>query len=145
MAKKGHEKTVALLLEEDVDVNAQAGSHHTPLLAASIKGHEEIVQLLLHEPSLNLTVRSEGLTTFQYALETGHAKIARLLLDKDVIRGRQALLDAGLRRSASGPRFAGTVQPLLEKIAETFKGEPGQSLKTGRCQERSQEVNADTP
>lgn len=127
-AEKGHEKIVALLLEEDVDVNAQGGSHHTPLLAASIKGHEETVQLLLHESSLDLTIQSQGLTALKYALAIGHAKIARLLLDKDIIRGRQALLNAALRRSASGSRFAGTVQPLLEKIAETFKGEPGQSL-----------------
>ena len=126
-SEKGHEEIVALLLEENANVNAQGGSYHTPLLAASIKGHEVTVKLLLHEPDLDLKALNQGRIALKYAIEGGHAKIAQLLLERGVIRGRQALLNVALR-SASGNRFAGTVQPLLEKIAETSQEEQGRNL-----------------
>ena len=126
-SEKGHENIVTLLLDRNANINAQGGSYRTPLLAASIKGHEATVQLLLDEPNINIKVQNQGRTALKSALEIGHAKIARMLLELGVISDRQALLNAALTY-ASGNRFAGTVQPLLEKIDEIDQGELGQTL-----------------
>jgi len=129
-SKKGHEKIVALLLNENADVNAEGGSGgscNTPLLAASMRGFEGTVQLLLQEPSIDLKAQNQGLIALRHALEVGHVKIAELLLEKGVISGPQARLNAALT-FASGKRFAGTVQPLLGKIAEVCQGELRQTL-----------------
>jgi len=71
-----------LLLESEVDVDAQGGEYGNALQAASAIGHEEIVKLLL-DKGADVNAKGGKYGNALFAASTrGHEKAVKLLLDK---------------------------------------------------------------
>lgn len=71
-----------IVLEADVDVNAQGGDYGSALQAASARGHEKIVLLLL-DKGAEINAQGGGYgSALQAASARGHKKILELLISK---------------------------------------------------------------
>jgi ankyrin repeat protein len=80
-AMKWHEATLRLLVEKDVDVNAEDDDGLAALSAAAMGGHEIIMRLLLENGA---DVEAKGRRGLLAAAIGGHEKVIRLRLDKGV-------------------------------------------------------------
>ncbi|KAJ6126458.1 hypothetical protein N7523_002070 [Penicillium sp. IBT 18751x] len=80
--RKGHEKAVALLLDQvGLEVNATSRDGETALHIAAYYGYESIFRLLLAAPGQNYDVRNNlQCTALHIAAERGHKSIVRQLL-----------------------------------------------------------------
>jgi len=111
----GHEKIVQILLNEKIDVNAQAGIYGTALAAASREGHEKIVQILLNKKAdVNAQGGAYG-TALTAASRGGHEKIVQILLDKKADVNAQGGLYGTALTAASRRGHEKIVQILLNK------------------------------
>ncbi|RMZ48479.1 ankyrin repeat-containing protein [Aspergillus flavus] len=81
-AKKGHEATVTLLLENNADIESRDEEYgQTPLSWAAENGHEVVVRLLL-ENKADIESRDKyGRTPIFWAARRGHEAVVRLLLE----------------------------------------------------------------
>lgn len=71
--------TVAYLLGQGADANAQGGYYGTALQAASSTGHEKVVELLLRNGA-NVNARGKYDTALHAASTKGNDKVVELLL-----------------------------------------------------------------
>jgi len=111
----GHEKIVQILLNEKIDVNAQAGIYGTALAAASREGHEKIVQILLNKKAdVNAQGGAYG-PALTAASRGGHEKIVQILLDKKADVNAQGGLYGTALTAASRRGHEKIVQILLNK------------------------------
>ncbi len=112
----GHEKIVQILLNEKIDVNAQAGIYGTALAAASREGHEKIVQILLNKKAdVNAQGGAYG-PALTAASREGHEKIVQILLNKKADVNAQAGRYYGTAlTAASAEGHEKIVQILLDK------------------------------
>lgn len=98
----GLSESVALLIENGADVNAQGGWREYALKAASSSGHIEIVQLLLDRGAdLDAHSGESIITALEGASCYGHIEIVQLLLDKGAhitTRGGHSPLTTALMR-----------------------------------------------
>ncbi|KAJ3884882.1 ankyrin repeat-containing domain protein [Lentinula edodes] len=115
---KGHTSTVKLLLENDVDVNAQGGHYGNALYVASYNGHEFIVELLLQN---NADANAQGGyygNALQVASLNGHNSTAKLLLENDADVNAQGGLFGNALQAASLKGNESIVKSLLENNAD---------------------------
>lgn len=80
-ARQGDRSAILRILEREPDVNIEDENHYTPLMHAASSGQMEVVRMLLpscvgHEEAVWLVQQA-----FEVAAESGHPKIARLLID----------------------------------------------------------------
>ncbi|MCJ1357195.1 MAG: hypothetical protein MMC33_007191 [Icmadophila ericetorum] len=86
-AENGHEKVVkALMVRDDVSVNAKDKSGRTPLLIATSRGNREVVKLLLSLDDIDANPRDrDEWTPLSIAAVENHTEMVKLLLaHKDV-------------------------------------------------------------
>ncbi|KAI9766598.1 MAG: hypothetical protein M1840_006409 [Geoglossum simile] len=159
----GHEQVVKLLLDKDVDVNAQGGYYGNALQAASDQGHEQIVRLLLdrgadinaqggiygntlraasyqyHEQIVKLDKDADAL---QAASVNGHEQVVKLLLDKDVDVNAQGGYYGNALQAASDQGHEQIVRLLLDKGADVNMqgGNYGNALQAASDQGHEQIV-----
>jgi len=77
-AEDGHKDFVKLLIEHQVDVNAQAKDGFTALHTACLEGHTDIVRLLLeHGARIDMTT-NENFTALAYAYDMNNTEIIEL-------------------------------------------------------------------
>ncbi|OCK76482.1 ankyrin, partial [Lepidopterella palustris CBS 459.81] len=81
-SRAGLIKVVSLLLENEIDVNAQGGEYGNALQVASYGGHEQVVKLLLDKSADVNAQGGEYGNALQVASYGGHEQIVKLLLDK---------------------------------------------------------------
>ena len=114
----GLHKSVQMLLDEGVNVNAQGGKHGNALHVALEKGHIQIVQMLLDKgANFNALHKVHG-TTLQIASVNGHIRIVQLLLDKGVdINAYDKKYGNALQSALAGGQLQ-VVQMLLDKGAD---------------------------
>ncbi|KAL7944309.1 pfs domain-containing protein [Trichoderma barbatum] len=108
--------SVRLLLDKNVNVNAQGGDYGNALQAASCMGHQKIVQLLLDKDA-NVNGRGGWYGNAIGAASTmGHEKIVQMLLEKinDVTAQGRILGEAIEAASVKGHEKI--VQMLLDRI-----------------------------
>jgi ankyrin repeat protein len=119
-SSRGHIGVVYLLLQHNVNVNAECTSYHnwTPLHFASFNGYAKVAQLLL-ERGANINARSAtNRTPLMFASQRGHLEVVRLLLSNgaDVtIRGE---VDGTAFQHATVSQRFEVAQLLLEHGAE---------------------------
>jgi ankyrin repeat protein len=80
-AWRGHESSLALLLDEGVDIHIQSADGFTLLDAACDQGHENVVKLLLKRGFDLETLGFGGATALQTAAGMGRESIVQLLVD----------------------------------------------------------------
>jgi ankyrin repeat protein len=79
---------IELLVKKGSDINKQrdgswwAKGHFTPLHVAAYQGEREMAELLL-QLGADPTVTAEGKSAYQVAIDRGHGKIAKLILQKE--------------------------------------------------------------
>ena len=79
----GHDTVIALLLEADAQIDAQANDGGTSLISACGNGKEAAVrELLKGNPNLDLKSNSAK-TALDYAREQNHQSIVNLLVDHE--------------------------------------------------------------
>lgn len=85
-AQKGHEKTVAFLLEQNgIDINLPDLFEYNPLLLAAMSGRDTIVEMLLSQSKIQVNYSGDSGTVLTVAAKFGRERIIRLLLRrKDV-------------------------------------------------------------
>ena len=82
-ASRGHDTVIALLLEADAEIDAQAYDGRTPLICASARGKEAAVrELLKGNPNLDLK-DSDGKTALDNARQNNYQSIVNLLVDHE--------------------------------------------------------------
>lgn len=128
-ASKGNwEAVVQLLLEKELDVNAQDGSCAEALYKASRGGHEMIVRLLL-ERGVDIDAQ-DGMkgTPLQAASSQGHEMVVRLLLE----RGADVNAQDGMEEN---PWQAASSQLLFESRVDVNirSGYYGNALNAASC------------
>ena len=82
--ESGQEEVVKLLLsQKGIDVNSKDESGSTPLSMAAWYGREAIAISFLDHHNIQINVKNNlGQTAFMLALETGHSRIAQVLLER---------------------------------------------------------------
>jgi uncharacterized protein len=81
-ATNGHKAMVALLLEENAYIDAEAPSKTTPLMMAARHGHADVVKLLMEEGADVTPKNVHGFSAMDFAKGTNRADIAALLATK---------------------------------------------------------------
>ena len=76
----GHTEIVDMLLQFGADANHASSRTSHPLIEASKNGHTEIVELLVKNGAKNRR-GNYGYTALQHAIENGHTKTARRLIE----------------------------------------------------------------
>jgi len=77
-----HEKTVCLLLESKLDVDARDMTGSTALHIAALYGHEIIARLLVQYNANKEARANDGMTPISSAAAEGHYAIVQVLIDK---------------------------------------------------------------
>ena len=80
-ARAGLAKTVQLLLDRGLDVNAQQGRYANALQAASAKGHTQVVRLLLEAGASVNTQGGKYGNALLAALKHGHSEVVSILFE----------------------------------------------------------------
>jgi ankyrin repeat protein len=103
-----------LLKTEGVDINYGDSEKRTPLILASQGGREDIVQLLLKYPLIEInSLDLLGETAFIKAVNVGHGRIVRRLLDTQKI-------GIGFVRSGKGTPLVLACRRGWEGVVETL-------------------------
>ena len=115
--KWGHDQVVQLLLEKDVEVNAQSDKDQSALQEACRNGDDHIVQLLL-EKGADVDARSAFGTVLQAASDKGHDQIVLMLLDRGADIDAQGGYYGNALQAASSGGHDQIVQMLLDRGAD---------------------------
>ena len=82
-ARRGHKKTVRLLVTQGADINAKDNDDYTPLHYALIGAHTEIATFLIRAGAdVNTRARNNGMTPLHLAAMQGFTKLVGLLISK---------------------------------------------------------------
>ncbi|THX66781.1 Pfs, NACHT and ankyrin domain protein, partial [Aureobasidium pullulans] len=122
--------SVARLLDESADANAQGGRYGNALQAASAGGHDKIVQLLLDKGADVNDPGGQYGNALQAASAGGHDKTVQLLLDKGADVNDPGGQYGNALQAASAECHDKIVQLLLDKGADVNAqgGEYGNAL-----------------
>ncbi|KAF2866229.1 ankyrin repeat-containing domain protein [Massariosphaeria phaeospora] len=114
----GLRKIVKLLVDKNVDVNAQGGFYGNALQAASAKGHKQVVKLLLEKNAdFNAWDGYYDHNALQAASWEGHEQIVKLLLERNADVNAQSPNYGNALLLASERGHGQVVKLLLEKNA----------------------------
>ncbi|KAJ7027038.1 ankyrin repeat domain-containing protein [Mycena alexandri] len=114
----GHGDICQLLLDKDVDVNADGGSFVNAVQAAVYGGHPEIVQILLNKGADVHAQGGEYENALQAAAVKGHSEIVHILLDKGAdVNAQGGRYGHALQAAANGGHLE-IVQLFLDKGAD---------------------------
>jgi ankyrin repeat protein len=91
-ACNGHEDTVALLLRNKADINADEWNRETPLIIAASQGYEPVVKLLLKSGADITRKNLQGWTAEVVAERMGNRNIAALLAEWPGMQAREEFL-----------------------------------------------------
>jgi len=115
----GHTEIVDMLLQFGADANHASSRTSHPLIEASKNGHTEIVELLVNNGAKNRR-GNYGYTALQHAIENGHTKTARRLIElgDNVNRHYHSVPQNTPLIEASENGYTETVAMLLENGAD---------------------------
>ncbi|RHY13369.1 hypothetical protein DYB37_004130 [Aphanomyces astaci] len=81
-AEKGHQRTVALLLENGAEVDRKTADRCTPLYYAAKKGHVEVAQFLIDSTAALEASSIDGTTPLMIAAQKGRPVMVEVLIDR---------------------------------------------------------------